>query len=59
MLKHFNVNLRFIGKTLKRYEETGQMQPKKETPRKSTVRTNEMIKKVKWPNGFKPLLKMM
>jgi DNA-binding transcriptional regulator YhcF (GntR family) len=29
MLKHLNANRRFIGRTLKRYKKTGQVQPKK------------------------------
>jgi hypothetical protein len=47
MLKHLNVNLRFIEKTLKRHKETGQVQPKKETVRKRTVRTKKVVKTVR------------
>jgi hypothetical protein len=41
VLKHLNVNLRFIERTLKRYKKTDQVQPKKKTGKKLNV-----IKKV-------------
>jgi hypothetical protein len=47
MLKHLNVNLRFIGSTLKKNKETSQVQPIKKTGRKHTVQTKEVVKKVR------------
>jgi hypothetical protein len=47
MLKPLNVNLRFIGSTLKKNKETSQVQPIKKTGRKHTVQTNEVVKKVR------------
>jgi hypothetical protein len=45
MLKHLNMKLRFMGKALKRYKETGQVQLKKKTGMKRTVRTKEQVGK--------------
>jgi hypothetical protein len=47
MLKHLKVNLWFIGRSLKRYKNTRQGWPKKKTSRKRTVRTKEVVKKVR------------
>jgi hypothetical protein len=44
MLKHFNVNLQFIKKTLK--TEVRKMHPKKKTGRKCNLRTKKMVKKM-------------
>jgi hypothetical protein len=60
ILKHFNVNLRFIGKYLKTYKEIGQKQSKNKTGRNRSVKTNEDLKSegafqfsrcVKWPKS--------
>jgi hypothetical protein len=47
MLNHLNVNFRFIGRVLKRYKETEQVQTNKKTGRKRTVRTKAVGKKVR------------
>jgi hypothetical protein len=48
MLKHFNVNLRLIKRTLKRLEKIPmKSSPRKKTGRKCTARTKEAVKKVR------------
>jgi hypothetical protein len=45
MLKRSNVNSQIIGRALKKHKEAGQVQPKKKTAIKSTVRTKKWLKK--------------
>lgn len=46
-LKHLNINIRFISRTIKRFIETGSCRPRPKPGRKPSIRVGNVIKRVR------------